>query len=235
MKLVFHTLCIRTRVACLAAIVVVALSASSVSAGVSIDVSRRLGLSADVLAVSGVSAVQADALMQRLLDASTERAQLTSAVSAIDAVLAQVGSLDAIIEQSGDSGLIAQRDTLVASIPAARETVRQASEALLTVALDGISSETALRVRRTVHRGGVRIPLALKVLDLPAATFDQVVRAVATEQVEHREGNDLSGNFDPTAFLAPFRNSAEATAAGASLAANRDAIKQVFATWAGRE
>ncbi len=235
MKLTFQSLCVRARLACLAAITLVGMGASSASAGVSIDVSRRLGLSADVLAVSGLSAAQADGLMQRLLDASTERAQLASAESAIDAMLAQIDSLNASIEQSGDAELIAQRDALVAGVPAARGAVRQASEALFTVALDGISSETAARVRRTVQRGGVRIPLPLKVLDLTPATLDQIAVAIATERVEQREGTDLSGNFNPTVFLATYRESTEASAASANLAANRNAIKQVFTTWASHE
>jgi len=204
----------------------------SVSRGVSIDLPRRLGMSADVLAVSGFSAAQADALMQRLLDAPTGSAHFASSETALDSTLGQIDSLNAEIDQTGDPTLVAQRDTLVAGLPAAGEAVRQASEGMVTVALDGIEAGITARA---VQRGCVRLPMNLKALDLTPTVLDQVASAVATKQVEHREGNDLSGNFDPTAFLAPFRNCAEATSASASLASNRDAIRQVVGIWAGRE
>lgn len=212
------------------ALVIPLISSGVAYAGPTVRATADVGISAETLCACGASAAQVEQVLARVQAASSERAGMASARTALAAAARALSMLDAQVQSDPlNLDFQQQRDAAEALLQSRQASLEQARETLRQAATVDLTPAQAEALSRLIRQGGMRAPTAFRAGNWTPEQRKLIEIALVAEQ---RAQSDVTSLPDEvTQLLAESRADTAVMIAAQSLSANLPQFQAVFSSW----
>lgn len=189
---------------------------------------RDIGITPESLAVAGLEPADAEAILGRIVDATTIRQSIVAAVAAVDALVHEVGSLRTAVQLDDD--LLAQLVTAEEAMDAALVSLQSERELLLAAALDGVATPAATLLAIWRSCPSRVADFAFRAVSRTVEEWMAIEFALRVERRAARLGDAVPTEHGE--LLAAVRGEAQVIEAQYRITMNLHDIKDVFAGFA---
>jgi hypothetical protein len=203
---------------------------STAVAGPTVRAAGEVGITAETLAACGLSATEVQQVLGNVQGATAERAGLASARTSLAAASRGLADIDAQLQSDPlNTTLLEQRTAAAAQLDSARAAFDQAKGALRDAAATGLSSGTVAAFGHCVLQAGLRVPVAMRVVEWTPEQRQAIEAALVAE--DRAAANVAPMPQEAAELLAQVRANASVVAAGQAVTNNLAQFQTIFSSW----